>query len=252
MGLGAANLTNGLTVIIPTFQERENMSALMDRLGLVAQSWDRKLEVLVVDDNSSDGTASAAASLGAARGLAVRVLRRQGPRNVTRAIGEGIAMADGDLVCVMDADLSHPPEYLPRLMAALDGADGVVGSRYVTGARIDHWPRWRRTISLTATALARAVVNPPVRDPLSGFFLFRKDAISDLPISGHGTKPLLEILAQRRLAVREVPYEFHDRMYGQSKLRFGDIVGYLSLLIRLRKKGFHGKRGPTETDSERS
>src|SRR3989442_14821391 len=148
------------------------------------------------------------------------------------AILDGIRRTDSDLVCVMDAELSHPPAVIPRLVEALDGADGGVASRYIDGSQIIRWPIIRRTISLAATCLAR-ILNPRCPDPLSGYFLFRRTCLLDARVSGIGGKPLLEILAQRPLTIREVPYAFRNRENGESKFSLRSVSEFARLVLRL-------------------
>jgi len=172
--------------------------------------------------------------------LPVRVVDRVGPRSLGRAIVEGINLSHGVLVCIMDADLSHPPEFIFDLLQALDGADGVVASRYVTGGSIARWTRARRVVSWGATALSRPLIRTPCRDPLSGFFLFRRASLAGLSLTGIGNKPLLEILAQKPFTIHEIPYEFHDRERGSSKLGPRGLLGFTRLLARLAGRSIRG------------
>ncbi len=222
-----------LSVVVPTYNERENVEPLLRGLDAVRREWGRGFEVLVVDDRSPDGTAAAFERLAPRLGVPVRVVERDGPRSLGRAIVEGIRLSRGDLVCVMDADLSHPPQLVSRLLAALDGADGAVASRYAPGGRISRWPLSRRLVSWGATALARVLTQDRCRDPVSGFFLFRRASLAGLTLTGIGDKPLVEILAQRPLAIHEVPYEFRDRQHGRSKLNAGGIARFARLVVRL-------------------
>ncbi len=222
-----------LTIIVPTYNERDNVEPLLRGLAEVRRAHPGDLELLVMDDRSPDGTGPRFLELAPRFSLAVRLVERSGPRSLGRAIVEGIALGRGDLVCVMDADLSHPPRTVLQLMAALDGADGVVASRYATGGRIVGWPLSRRLVSWGATAFAKELVQCPCTDPVSGFFLFRKEALSGLDLSGIGNKPLVEILARRTFTIHEVPYEFRDRERGSSKLDPRAIVAFARLLLLL-------------------
>ncbi len=222
-----------LSVVIPVYNERDNVEPLVRGLEEVQRAWGRTLEAVVVDDRSPDGTGELFARLGSSYGVSTRVVERTGTRSLGRAIVEGIGLSRGGLVGVMDADLSHPPRTILEMLRALDGADGVVASRYAPGGRIASWPVRRRVVSRMATALARQLVLCPSTDPVSGFFLFRRSALEGLTLTGLGNKPLVEILAQRPLVIHEVPYEFRDRERGASKLDPRAIVAFAQLLFRL-------------------
>ncbi len=245
---------DSLSIVVPTYNERENVGPLLTGLDALRRVWPGDVEVVVVDDRSPDGTAETCERLATPLGLAVRVIRRPPPRSLGRAIVEGIRQSRGDLVCVMDADLSHPPHVVVDLLHALDGADGVVASRYAPGGGLLSWPRSRRIVSLAATAFARGLVLTPCTDPVSGFFLFRRDALAGVPITGLGNKPLLEILTRKPLTVHEVPYEFRDRTRGSSKLGPRSIVDFARLVASLawesvRRVAF-GESGDAESAAE--
>jgi len=225
--------SEGLSIVIPTYNERENIEQLLAGIASVAPQLRRPSEVVLVDDRSPDGTAELASQLGRDKGLDVRVVTPSGPRSMGGAIARGLDVCRWDLVCVMDADLSHPPSLIPSLIASLDGADGVVASRYVPGADIESWPARRHLISLGATLIARIGLRVRCRDPLSGFFVFRRSFLRSVRIRGDGNKPLLEILVQARPAVSEVPYLFRNRRNGDSKLNARSIGEFLGLVIRL-------------------
>ncbi len=231
--MGSAEEFGGLSIVIPTYNERANAEPLLGRFVRVRDQLPRDLEILVVDDDSPDGTAGAFRDLGLREQLPVRVILRKGRRNLGTAIVEGLRQSRGELVCVMDADLSHPPEDIPRMLDALDGADGVVASRYAPGGRIASWPHYRRLVSFLATAFATDLIRTDCTDPVSGFFLFRRSSLTELPLSGRGNKPLVEILAGRSLTLHEVAYEFRDREHGRSKLGIEGIAGFASLVLLL-------------------
>jgi len=223
-----------LSVIIPTYNERESLPGLIQRLSALH---DIPIEVVVVDDASPDGTGTLAEDLARQLTLPIRVVHRPGKRGLASAVIDGGSVARGESLTVMDADLSHPPEVLPALFSALAaGAEIAIASRYVAGGGIRGWPPHRRLISRTATALARSLLGLNVRDPLSGFFAVRRELLVGTHYLGLGYKLLLEILAtHRNRRVVEVPYEFIDRQYGQSKLSRGEIVSFLRLLVSLRR-----------------
>src|SRR5205807_1779133 len=227
------DFSEGLSIVIPTYNERENIEQLLAEIGLVAPQLKRPSEVVLVDDGPPDGTAELASQLGRDRGLDIRVVTPNGPRSLGGAIARGLDVCRWDLVCVMDADLSHPPGLIPSLISSLDGADGVVASRYVPGADIESWPFRRHLISFVATLIARLMLRARCRDPLSGFFVFRRSFLRSVRIQGNGNKPLLEILVQARPVVNEIPYVFRNRKNGESKLTARNIGEFLGLVVRL-------------------
>lgn len=214
-----------LTVLVPTLNEAENLPELVARVRAAAPD----AEMIVVDDASGDGTADLADRL--APGFC-RAIRRNGSPGLAAAVAEGRAEARGTFVAVMDADLSHPPELLPRLVEAADAGGIAVASRYVPGGRIEGWPLHRRVASRLANLLARAVT--PVRDATSGYFVFRRDRLDPASLDPRGFKIGLEVLAKGRWdSVPEVPYVFRDRARGRSKMSAGRAWDYLAQLATL-------------------
>jgi len=199
------------TIVIPTYNEADNLPPLCHRIVAALPG----AEILVVDDGSKDGTADVARKL--AEKHSVRVIERVNERGLSTAVLRGLEEARTDLCVVMDADLSHPPEAIPRLVRAVqEGADVAVGSRYVPGGDIDQWPLFRRLASKAGTLLARPLT--PVRDPMAGFFCLRKSLLKGVPLKPRGFKILLEILARTGTPrTFEVPIHFEDRSAGDSK-----------------------------------
>ena len=228
-----------LSVIVPTYNERDSLPILIDRLAKVAAGV--VLEIVIVDDGSPDGTGALAEHLARTAPMLIRVVHRPGKGGLASAVMDGVAVSQGATVTVMDADLSHPPELLPQLVAAVvNGADVAVASRYIARGGIEAWPLLRRVVSRGATWLARAGLGLTVRDPLSGFFAARRDLLTGGVYRRLGYKLLMEILAtHRRARVVEIPYRFVDRGQGTSKLSPGEIVDFLRLLAHLRRE-----RGP--------
>jgi len=226
-----------LSVIVPTYNERDSLPELMVRLHRVARTL--SLEVVVVDDASPDGTGALAEEYAREGWLSVAVVHRERKAGLASAALDGARAARGEMVTVMDADLSHPPELLPDLAAQLQGgADIVIASRYVPGGGIEAWPLGRRIVSRVATALARRVLRLPVRDPLSGFFAVRRRLLTERRYLGLGYKLLVEMLATNPgVRIAEIPYRFVDRARGESKLSPREMVDYLRLLLALRRKG---------------
>lgn len=221
-----------LSVIVPTYNERDSLPILLGRLANAGVA----LEVVIVDDGSPDGTGALAEEMARTSAMPIHVVHRPGKAGLASAIMAGAAVARGETVTVMDADLSHPPELLPALTAAAaGGADIVVASRYVQGGGTDAWPLLRRIVSRVATALARTGLGLPVRDPLSGYFTVRRTMLTGAAYRQLGYKLLMEILAAHPEArLVEVPYRFVDRGHGASKLSAGEIVNFLRLLVDLR------------------
>ncbi len=223
-----------LSVVVPTFNEVPNVPVLLRRLhGALADYAD--YEVVVVDDNSLDGTAEVARSLEG--DYPVRVIVRRNERGLASAVIEGFRQSRGDVVGVIDADLQHPPEKLPELLQAVrDGADVVVASRYETGGGIEGWTLGRKIVSRGARLLAY-IFTPSShrsRDPLSGFFLMRRSDIEGVALRPISYKILLEILVRGSVQrVASVPFSFADREAGQSKYGMGEQRNYLLHLARL-------------------
>ncbi len=227
-----------LSVIVPTYNERENLRELLERV-------DRALsgipyEVIIVDDNSPDGTADLAEEL--SRVYPVRVVRRSGRLGLASAVLDGFKVSEGKFVAVMDADLQHPPEVLPRLyaMVANGGCDIAIASRYVEGGRVEGWPFFRRFMSWGATLIARTLLPRVrgVRDPMSGYFMFRRKVVEGVisEMNPKGFKILLEILVKGvwREAC-EVPYTFSVRKRGRSKLGLKEVANYLLHVLELSR-----------------
>jgi dolichol-phosphate mannosyltransferase len=210
-----------LTLVIPTLNERDNIGPLVDLLDAVleAVSW----EVIFVDDDSPDGTAERIREIGR-RDRRVRCLQRLGRRGLTTACIEGALAASATYIAVMDADMQHDENLLPQMLAMLKSgsADLVVGSRYVAGGGIGGLDAARANMSAFATRLSRIICKAEIADPMSGFFMLRRDVLEGAlrRLSGQGFKILLDILASspRSLRIRELPYNFRERQHGESKL----------------------------------
>jgi len=226
-----------ISVVIPTYKEADSIQEVIRRSGTALVESGEEYELIVVDDNSGDGTAELAEELGGE--FHVRVLRRAGRLGLATAVVDGWKLAKGDLLGVIDADLQHPPEILVALAAALrrSNADLAVASRYIAGGGTSDWEFIRRVISSGATHLAATVLPlklSAVSDPMSGMFAVRAAAISDAELSPLGYKILLEVLARGRIEhVVEVPYQFEERTRGASKLGARQYAEYLAHLVRL-------------------
>ncbi len=211
-----------LTIVVPTLNERDNLEPLLTLVAaaLGEVSW----EVIFVDDDSSDGSADHARSL-ARRDAHVRCLQRIGRRGLSTACIEGVMASASPYVAIMDGDLQHDEQLLPRMLEVLrsEPVDLVVGSRYVTGGGIGTGlSSGRARISGFATRLAGFICKVEIADPMSGFFMFRREVFEGAvhSLSGQGFKILLDLMASspRPLRVRELPFEFRKRRHGESKL----------------------------------
>lgn len=222
-----------LSIIIPTYNEAANIPELLRRIARVAAERAITCEVLVMDDASPDGTADAARHADVP--LVVRVVVRDGERGLSPAVIDGIKLARGKYVLVMDADLQHPPEALVTLLQGVrDGADFVIGSRYVPGGTSGEFGLYRRLNSRLATLLALPLIGRGVRDPMAGFFCFRRNLVADQELNPVGYKIGLEILAKCRPArIAEVPIDFGPRHAGDSKMDLSQQLGYVRHLRRL-------------------
>src|SRR6266567_3732975 len=225
-----------LSVISPTFNEADNIPLLVEQLGQVLSQVD--YEILIVDDNSPDLTWSVAERISLTNPR-VRVLRRMCDPGLGSAVIEGFSSAQGEAVACIDADLQHDPRILPKMLAELcGGSDAVVGSRYTHGGGTTGWKWQRRFGSWTATKMAQLFLGIRLKDPMSGYFLmWRKDfARIRTELNGKGFKILLEVLAKLQpSAVKEVPYTFGSRKFGESKLSGKIVFQYLTQLWRLSK-----------------
>ena len=224
-----------ISVIVPTFREADNLPILIPRIAHAAVRADIDFEIIVVDDNSPDATTQVCANL--QEQYPVRLIVRKNERGLSSAVIAGMRVAEGELLVVMDADLSHPPEKIPELVAALSNqqVDFVIGSRYVTGAATaDDWGLFRWLNSQVATALARPLTS--ARDSMAGFFaLRRRDFLQvESTLDPIGYKIGLELIVKCRVRnIVEVPIVFADRLKGQSKLNWKEQVNYLRHLKRL-------------------
>ena len=229
-----AAATPALSVVVPTFNERDNVTTLFHRLeiALAGKAW----EVIFVDDNSPDGTWDVVRGL-ARQDSRVRCIRRIGRRGLSGACIEGILASSAPCAAVIDADLQHDETQLPKMLALLEAgeADLVVGSRYIEGGSADSFDKQRAGASQFATEVARRVLRVKIADPMSGFFMIRRDRFEQLApqLSTQGFKILLDIVATARggLRVREIPYTFGSRLHGESKLDSMVALDFLGLVL---------------------
>ncbi len=213
-------------MVVPTYNERDRLAELVTAVFAAADARGLALELVIVDDNSPDGTGQLADDLATTHRM--RVVHRSGKLGLGTAVVAGFQVATAPVVGVMDADFSHPPSLVPVLYAAFrsSGADVVVASRYVPGGSTPDWPFKRRLLSRTACLLARGL--SPIRDAASGFFLIKREVAQGTSIKAGGFKICLELIVRsgaRRLI--ELPYRFDDRELGQSKMSMREAAGYL-------------------------
>lgn len=221
-----------LSLILPTYNERENLPLMVEKVtGVLAGI---PFELIIVDDDSPDGTWKVAQELAAVREN-VRVIRRVGRRGLSSAVIEGFLAAKGDVLAVADADGQHDLALLPKLHDAIrDGAKLAVGSRYTAGGSVGQWDERRHTMSRIATNLAMRLCAVQVTDPMSGFFAIDRATFEEiLPrLNPMGFKILLDLLvhAPKDLRVTEVPFTFGLRTYGESKLSKRVQIEFLEYL----------------------
>jgi dolichol-phosphate mannosyltransferase len=219
-----------LSIVVPTYNERERLPDLVHAIFQAYSAAGIDGELVIVDDNSPDGTGRFADDL--ARQYRITVLHRAGKLGLGTAVVAGFAVASAPVVGVIDADLSHPPDMPPRMLAVMNrtSADIVIGSRYIPGGGTRNWPVIRQIMSRLACLIARPLT--PVVDATSGLFLIRRDLARTVRISAGGFKICLELLVRGRPAsVVEVPYVFSDRAAGESKMNTKEALGYF---IQLR------------------
>lgn len=223
-----------LALVIPTLREAANIRTLLQRVRAALDPCQAAYEVIVVDDDSGDGIADIVA---AEQDPRVHMVVRKGERGLAGAVLRGWEETAAPLLAVMDADLQHPPELLPRLWAEVDaGADLAVGSRYKEGGDVGGWKPIRAAISRVAVWMTLPVQRSGVRahDPMSGFFVVRRSSIEGIALQKSGFKILLEILARGRIrTLVELPFAFGERYRGASKANLRVAWDYVALLMRL-------------------
>ncbi|MGF1522258.1 MAG: glycosyltransferase [Leptolyngbyaceae cyanobacterium] len=228
-----------LSLVIPTYNERDNLIALLEQLvHLLDTALPNNYELIVVDDNSPDATWRVGLTL-AKTYPQLKVMRRMTEKGLSSAVVRGWQVADGQILGVIDADLQHPPDSLLRLLESLGPEiDLAVASRHVEGGGVSEWSFMRRTLSRGAQILGLVLlpdVVGRVSDPMSGYFLIRREAIAGPILNPKGYKILLEVLGRGQVrSITEVGYVFQERFEGESKVTWRHYLDYLHHLIRLR------------------
>jgi dolichol-phosphate mannosyltransferase len=222
-----------LSIVVPTYNERDRLTDLVEAVFSAYATEGIDGELVIVDDNSPDGTGALADEL--ATRHRITVLHRSGKLGLGTAVIAGFEAASASIVGVIDADMSHPPNLLPRMLAVMQAtsADLVIASRYIPGGGTRNWEKSRLLMSRVACLIARGLT--PIRDATSGFFLIRRELARGVQISAGGFKICLELLVRSRpRIVVELPYVFVGRTAGESKMNMKEAVGYFHQLRTLR------------------
>ena len=250
--LSSSNVVT-FSIVIPTYNESENI------LGLISEI-EKKLptshftEIIIVDDNSPDGTGKLVENYikeekaknekensSTVKNYRVKIVHRTAKNGLIPAILEGVKKSSGTYILIMDADFSHPPEVIPKMMreVALNPNSIIIGSRFIEGGKVVGWPQRRKILSMGASALARLGLNVKrVKDPMSGFFALPRKLIQNISIDTKGYKILLEILVKNKeIQIKEIPYTFTDRQSGKSKMNYNVIVNYGEAIWQLYRHG---------------
>lgn len=221
-----------ISLVIPTLNERNILKYLFDELIEVLSSFGNQweFELVIIDDGSIDGTREFVETV--ILPWPVKLIKRD-VKGLATAVLAGFESSRGEIIIVMDADLSHPPRYLPSFIDEMKNADLVIGSRYVSGGGVEDWPTHRRFASRAASMLARPL-SGGVQDPLSGFFVLKRKLLAQRYFRPLGYKILLEILVRSDpQKIKELPYVFRNRSVGKSKLNSRVTKDYFRHLARL-------------------
>jgi len=242
-----------ISIIIPTYNESQNIINILKSIG---SNLPKNLltQAIIVDDNSPDGTGKIVEdylkNLKKMANYTIEVIHRKAKDGLGSAILNGIQHAKGDTIVVMDSDFSHPPQIIPKLIDSIKKYqfDIAVASRYIKGGNIQGWSLKRKIMSKFATLIAKKGLGITTKDPMSGFFAFKKNILNGLNIDAIGYKILLEILVKtKNVTITEIPYTFQDRELGFSKLNLKIILDYYKSVWKLYR---YGK--PLEKQEKRS
>jgi len=241
-----ANSQTGLSLIVPTFQEAENIGLFLSRLcEILDPVLPGSYEIVVVDDESPDGTLEIAAKV-AAEHPQIRLVRRHGGRELATAVIRGWQVAQGRVLATINADFQHPPEMIAGMWNLIQSADLVVASRYCKGGGVGDWPLMRRLFSRGAQLLGMIIL-PQIfcrlTDPLSGCFMFQREVVNDVELNPLGYKSLIEVFARGRVkTIAEFPYQMRSRERGKSKATGARSFDFAVQLWRLRKAWKEARR----------
>ncbi len=232
-----------VSIIVPTYNESQNIVGI---LKSIRENIPKGIftETIVVDDNSPDGTGKIVedyiSSIKKIAENTIDVIHRKAKNGLASAILKGIQNAKGETIVVMDSDFSHPPQIIPKMIEAFKQyqCDLVVASRYITGGNIQGWTTKRKLMSKIATVIAKKGLGIKIKDPMSGFFAFKKNIIKELNFDALGYKFLLEILVKTKgINVKEIPYCFENRKFGSSKVDSSTVIDYFKSVWKLYKNG---------------
>jgi dolichol-phosphate mannosyltransferase len=241
------------SIIIPTYNESENILQLISEIEKNLPTSDFT-EIVIVDDNSPDGTGKLVENYinqhnikpekecsTKSKNYRIKIVHRIGKNGLIPAIMDGVKQSSGLNVIIMDADFSHPPEVIPKMMQELKMNPNsiIIGSRYIEGGKVVGWPKKRRLLSTGASILARFGLNVRrVKDPMSGLFALPRELIENISIDTKGYKILLEILVKNKeIPTKEIPYTFIDRQSGKSKMDRNVIMNYAEAIWQLYRHG---------------
>ncbi len=237
------NSENQISIIIPTYNESTNIVKILES---IFQSIPKNIfaEAIIVDDNSPDGTGKIVEdylkNMKKMTNYTIEIIHRKAKSGLASAILNGVQKAKSNTIIVMDSDFSHPPQIIPKMIEAFKQyqCDLVVASRYITGGNIQGWTTKRKLMSKIATIIAKKGLGVKIKDPMSGFFAFKKNIINGLNFDALGYKLLLEILVKTKgINVKEIPYTFENRKFGSSKLDSKIIIDYFKSVWKLYKNG---------------
>ena len=225
-----------LSVVLPTYNERKNLPLVIEKIEAALKRYQGQYEILIVDDNSPDKTYALGREISRKKDW-VRVIRRTHDKGLSSAIVAGFAAGKGDALIVMDADMQHDENILPKMLETLEeGFHIVVGSRKTEDGGVENWAFYRKIISWIASCMARIALPVGVKDPMSGYFGLTKDVFEKLApgINPRGFKILMEFIAKSQgLRIKEIGYIFRDRQFGESKLSPSVMINYLISLYEL-------------------
>ncbi len=236
-----------LSLVVPTYNESQSIGPLLQRATATLEKVADQFEIIVVDDDSPDGTWHAAEKV-AKDNPHVRVIRRRNERDLTTAVIAGWRSAKGEVLGVIDGDLQHPPEVLPALLKSIldSQTDIAIASRNVAGGGVSQWRPQRKVIAWVARSFARLVfprLLKSVRDPMSGYFVMKRSVIESVVLKPLGYKILLEVLARGKYrTIKEIPYVFEERKMGKSKLGPKQCLDLLIHLWRLSRESGNAER----------
>lgn len=256
-----------VSIIIPTFNESKNITELLNQIQSNVPMG-TNVEIIIVDDNSPDGTGrmvekyvkdkmSTANRDQINPNISIKVIHRKEKTGLMSALVNGISTCEGQNVLIMDADFSHPPEVINRMISELKKEPNciIIGSRYITGGAINGMPFKRLLLSIGANFIARhGLCLKNVNDPMSGFFAFPKHTLHGMEFNTDGFKILLEILIKKKntVKIKEIPYTFKDRRFGQSKLNIPIILEYIKAVWKLYRYGRKSKKQNTQLEKRKS